>query len=86
MALDYTGRRSWLTRRNLVLLSIVPAVSLVLLWTNGFHHLMRADVWLDTGGSYAIVGRTFGTWFWVHSAYSYVAALCAAVLLLLAVI
>ncbi len=85
MALDYTGRRSWLKRRNLVLLSIVPAVSLVLLWTNGFHHLMRADVWLDTGGSYAIVGRTFGTWFWVLTTYSYAAALCAAVLLIFAV-
>jgi len=85
MALDYTGRRSWLTRRNLVLLSLIPLISLVLLWTNGFHHLMRAHVWLDTDGSYPIVGRTFGTWFWVHTAYSYAAALCAAVLLLLAV-
>ncbi len=82
MALDYTGRRSWLTQRNLVVLSVVPLISLALVWTNGFHHLMRAEVWLDTAGSYAVVGRTFGTWFWVHSACSYLAALGAAFVLL----
>jgi len=86
MALDYTGRRSWLTRRNLLLLSVIPLVSLYLVWTNGFHHLMRAEAWLDTSGSYAVVGRTFGTWFWVHSAYSYLAALLAASLLLKALL
>ena len=85
MALDYTGRRAWLTRRNLIALSIVPLVSLALMWTNGHHHLMRATAWLDTSGSYAAVGRTFGPWFWVHTAYSYVLVAAAVGLLISAI-
>ncbi len=85
MALDYTGRRTWLTRRNLLLLGVVPLVSLALVWTNGLHHLMRAQVWLDTSSSYAVVGRTFGTWFWVHAGYSYILVAAAVALLIGAV-
>lgn len=85
MALDYTGRRTWLTRRNLFLLSIVPLVSLTLMWTNGLHHLMRADAWLDTSGSHAVVGRTFGAWFWVHAGYCYIMAVAAVAILIGAV-
>ncbi|MFH0915013.1 MAG: EAL domain-containing protein [bacterium] len=82
MALAYTGRRSWSTRGNLLLLSIVPLVSLALMWTNGLHHLMRTEAWLDTSASYAVVGRTFGPWFWLHSGYSYIVTVVAAAFLI----
>ena len=71
MAVDYTGNAAWLTRRNLSALCLVPLITVGLTWTNGHHHLMRATVWLDTSGSHPVIGRTFGPWFWVHSAYSY---------------
>jgi diguanylate cyclase (GGDEF)-like protein/PAS domain S-box-containing protein len=71
MVLDYTGHRSWLTRQNLLTLALLPLLTLALMWTNGQHHLMRADAWLETTGTYRVVGRAFGPWFWVHAAYSY---------------
>jgi len=71
MALDYTGNSAWLTRRNLCGLGLIPLVSLGLMWTNAHHHLMRASVWLDTSAAHPVIGRTFGPWFWVHCAYSY---------------
>ncbi len=37
--LEYTHPGRWLSRRNLVLLSIVPALSIVLSLSNSFHHL-----------------------------------------------
>jgi len=85
MTLDYTGRRKLLTRRNLLLLSIVPLVSLTLTWTNGLHHLMLAKTWLNTSGSYAAVGKTFGTWFWFHAGYGYILAIAAVALLIAAI-
>ena len=85
MALDYTGRRSWLTVRHMSALMAIPVITLALLWTNHYHHLMRTSEWLDTNGSYAVLGRTLGAWFWVHTAYSYVAAAAAIFLLLEAV-
>ncbi len=36
-ALQYTGREAWLSRRRIVLLSVVPAVVLALVWTAQFH-------------------------------------------------
>ncbi len=78
LSIDYSGRRPWLSPKHILPLCLVPMVTLVLLWTDPLHHLMRSTVWLDTTGAYATVGRTFGPWFWFHSAYSY--ALIAAAL------
>jgi len=71
MVLDYTGRLGWLVRRRVAALCAIPAVTLIILWTDPSHHLMRATAWLDTTGPYTVVGHTWGAWFWVHSAYSY---------------
>lgn len=81
MVLDYTGHRSWLTPRRLLVLAAIPLVTLILAWTNSFHHLMRSQAWLDVGSSYPVVGRTFGLWFWIHALYSYAVAVAAVVLM-----
>ncbi len=86
LALDYTGNRAWLTRRNISALSIIPLVSLGLMWTNSHHGLMRASAWLDTDGGHAVIGRTLGPWFWVHSAYSYLLLGAAVAFLIHAII
>jgi len=71
LALQYTGRDRWLTRRNLALLSVEPLITVVLVWTNDLHGLMRRNVYLDTSGPFPVIGKTFGPWFWVHAAYTY---------------
>ena len=38
-ALIYTGRETWVTRRNLLALAVVPALMVGLVWTNDWHHL-----------------------------------------------
>ncbi len=82
LALDYTGHRALLTRRNAVLMCLLPLIMLGLQWTNVHHHLMRASVWLDTSSSHPVIGRTFGPMFWIHVAYSYVLIVVAMALLL----
>ncbi len=71
LALQYTGRDEWLTRRNLALLMIEPLITVILVWTNPLHGLMRRGVHLDTAGPFPVIGKTFGPWFWVHAAYTY---------------
>jgi PAS domain S-box-containing protein len=80
--LQYTGRREWLTRRRLRLLLIVPAITLVLVATDPMHGLIFKQVALDSRQSYAILVRTFGYGFWLHSSYSYLLLLFGTVLLL----
>src|SRR5436309_8989228 len=48
IALQYTGRNQWLSRRNLALLSFIPVMTVLLSWTNHFHRLVRHDVVLKT--------------------------------------
>jgi len=84
LSLQYTRRDEWLTRRNLVLLTIEPLITLALVWTNELHGLMRRDVHLDTAGPFPVIGKTFGPWFWVHAAYTYVLILLTVYLFLAA--
>jgi PAS domain S-box-containing protein len=72
LTLQYTGRKEWLTRRNLALLSIEPLITVALVWINDLHGLMRRNIYLDTAGPFPVIGKTFGPWFWVHAAYTYV--------------
>jgi len=71
-SLRYIGRDRWLTRRNLLLLLIVPSVTLILAWTNSFHSLMWQGKHLESSGPFVIIAKTYGPWFWIHTAYSYV--------------
>ncbi len=48
LALQYTNREKWLTRRNRVLLAIMPLLTLLLAWTNESHGLIWSDMRLDT--------------------------------------
>ncbi|OFW61890.1 MAG: hypothetical protein A2133_03040 [Actinobacteria bacterium RBG_16_64_13] len=85
MTIDYMGHRRVLSRWPVLALCVVPLITQVMLWTDAYHHLVRATVWLDTSGPYPVVGRTFGPWFWVHSAYSYALAAVVVGLLIHAV-
>jgi PAS domain S-box-containing protein len=71
-ALQYGGRERWLaSRRNLALLAFIPAVTLVLVWTDDLHGLIRQGVRLDTGGPFPSIVGEHGLWFWVFTAYAY---------------
>ncbi len=74
--LQYTGREEWLKRRTLVLLSIVPFITLLLVFTNETHGLIWERAVPDTGGPLLI--RPHGVGFWIHTAYSYTLVLIAA--------
>jgi len=60
--LEYAGLGRWLTRRTLVLLSVVPLIFVVLVLTNGRHHLLWTRIWWIKGYEYAEYGAV--TW-WV---------------------
>ena len=80
-SLEYSQLSAWVTRRNLLLLCVIPACILILIWTNEYHHLFWAETNLrhDVGGPYVDFIR--GPAFWVHAAYSYTVLLVASLLL-----
>ncbi len=76
----YTGRRRWITPRNVALLFVVPVLSLVAVSSNSVHHL----VW--SGFSAAALDPRIliyhhGPLFWVIMGYVHVLVLTAAIML-----
>jgi hypothetical protein len=69
--LRYTGHERWVRPRNVLLLSIIPAATIAIVWTNGLHHLMWQDIWLNTSIYPPIDMVSHGGWFWIHAIYSY---------------
>ncbi|OQY24837.1 MAG: hypothetical protein B6I34_03120 [Anaerolineaceae bacterium 4572_32.1] len=82
LTLRYTDREKWLTRRNLILLTIEPLVTLLLVWTNEFHHLIWDEIRLETVDSLQMWSATHGVAFWIHTAYSYLFILLGSFFLL----
>ncbi|MFK7804308.1 MAG: histidine kinase N-terminal 7TM domain-containing protein [Anaerolineae bacterium] len=73
-ARQYAGRaksasnpfESWRLR-----LAIIPAITLLLVFTNESHGLIWASTEINSAGPYSTLVTTYGGWFWVHSIYSY---------------
>lgn len=67
-ALQFTNRAQWLTRTRLLLLCIPPALTLIALWTDGWHHLFFGEVLRSPE-----IGTIFdgGPLFWTNVIYSY---------------
>lgn len=80
--LQYTGKEKWVSRRILYGLSILPCITLLLVFTNEYHGLVWSSVVLSTEGPLVVGDFIHSTWFWVHTAYSYILALCGAFLLI----
>ncbi len=81
-ALQYTHHGKWLTVKRLIGLTTIPAITLLLLWTNDHHGLIQQSVFLDTAGPFPAIGKTYGPWFWTFYAYSFFLLLVGSVFLL----
>lgn len=79
---DFTGYEWVLSRRLVPLFLVVPAVTVVVAWTNPAHNLLLVDpVHIEAAGL-TNLDQTFGPWFWVYFAYAYTLLLIGFALLL----
>ncbi|MCR4408180.1 MAG: GAF domain-containing protein [Anaerolineae bacterium] len=82
--LQYTGHERWLSFRNLALLAVVPACTLLLVWTNQAHGLVWTSTRLDASGPFPVLDMDYGLWFWVHLTYAYLLLLLGTIWLIAA--
>ncbi|MEO8397560.1 MAG: histidine kinase N-terminal 7TM domain-containing protein, partial [Chloroflexota bacterium] len=80
-AMQYNGRTIWATRQRLLLLSIIPIITTLLIWTNNSHHLMWKSFSIVQNGEFSLTDTPPAIWFWIHSAYSYLLVLSSTVVL-----
>ena len=78
-ALAYTGNDRYLTRRNVLLLSTIPAITVVLAATHSFHTPLYTDARLVGSGESARLAVEGGIWFWVIAGYTYLLGLLGSI-------
>ncbi len=71
-ALEFTGKSHLLTRRSKLLIGGLPLLTLLLVWTNDFHHLMWTAETISTFNGLELLNVRFGIFFWVHAIFSYI--------------
>jgi PAS domain S-box-containing protein len=79
--LQYTGRTAWLTRRNVVILTVEPLIIVLLVWINQFRGLVEDNIRLDRRGSVSLLHMTYGVWYWIDVGYSYLLLFVGAILI-----
>jgi len=70
-ARQFSVGRTHLSRTQVALFLIVPLITIALAWTNPSHGLMSHGETLVGSGPVWRIQKTYGPWFWVHTAYSY---------------
>lgn len=73
LALQYTDREGVATRRTVAMLSVVPIVTTLLVWTDyaGVHDLVRTQAEMVTAEGVTYLELAFGPWYYVHALYSF---------------
>ena len=81
-SLRYTNIGNILHGWRIALLYIIPFISIVLIWSNDWHHLMWSNAQLVTYGDFLLTERTYGALAWVVVSYCYFLILVGAVVML----
>ncbi|HEX9078036.1 MAG TPA: histidine kinase N-terminal 7TM domain-containing protein, partial [Desulfuromonadaceae bacterium] len=77
LALETIGLGAWLTGRRLLLVSVIPLVSALVVWTGGMRPLHVYGFSLHIDGSLLLLGYREGPLFLLHSAYANAMGLAA---------
>ena len=80
-ALRYTGQAQRLKPRWIMIYSLVPAITVLLVWSNELHRLMWAAYTFTPVNNWLAFSVQHGPWFAVHMAYSYLLVFIGAYLL-----
>ncbi len=84
-ALIYTGRAGWLTPARAAALWAIPALTLLLAWTNAWHGLVWPRVTPQSAAPGAPLVYSHGIAFWIAATYNYVLIAAGGVALVAAI-
>jgi PAS domain S-box-containing protein len=70
------------TPRKMMPLAIIPIITVLLAFTTEFHGLVWKTIDIQQSGTFSALALSYGPWFWVWSAYSYLLLLTGTVIIL----
>jgi PAS domain S-box-containing protein len=78
----YGDQAKILTRRFIILTALIPSITILLALTTKWHGLIWSEYHINRQGDFSALGVSYGTWFLVHFAYSYIILLIGTILLI----
>jgi PAS domain S-box-containing protein len=81
LALEYTGHSKWFNRRTITLFALEPFLTIVIIWTNPYHRLMRGDMYVVATEPFLNINYNDGPWYYINQAYSYILLLTGVILM-----
>lgn len=69
-AMGFTGKPNWLTRPVVSAILVLPAITLLLVFTNNIHHFFLRQPRINPGGPFPVLTFEPAVWYWVHQAYA----------------
>jgi signal transduction histidine kinase len=81
--LHFCGKDCWYKKPlNLTLLLIVPIITVLMVWTNQYHHLYYKNITVDTSGPFPMADIDTGLWYQLFTVYFYLLLACGCYLIL----
>jgi len=71
LVLYFAGYLGWTNIKKNFFLYIIPAITLVIVFTNEFHGLIWKQTELVSEGRYFFLDYKYGLWFWISAGHSY---------------
>lgn len=71
LVLQYSGRKKVLIPKNIALLSLEPIITILLVWTNEYHHLIWKSIGLKNYANFSLLVFDYGFWAKIHITYVY---------------
>ncbi|QHT70098.1 PAS domain-containing protein [Rhodocytophaga rosea] len=80
--LRFTGKDKWLKPITLIPILLIPICTLLLIWTNPWHHLQYVAISMDTSGPFPLLAMKHGIWYWVFTFYFYLMLILGSLIML----
>lgn len=82
LCMQFAGSEKSAGSRKLLLLLLIPSIVLLLVWTDGYHGLVRYGFQIDKSGRFPVIKKEYGIAFYVHALYSHILNFTTIILLL----
>lgn len=82
LCLEFAGQERYAKFRRLFWLFIIPTVTIILVWTDTYHGLVRSNIHLDYSGAFPVIKKHYGPFFYIHALHSHTLNLATLYILL----
>lgn len=72
MCLEYSGYKKYLENKRKYILFIIPFASVLLHYTNEYHHLFYHSISIVKDGHFSLAVLEKGSWYFIYAGYSFV--------------